>query len=379
MRKLTILTPTLLAILWVFVVVFNISAQSEEGEGIGHYEEESTPNEPHEADAIWNIAWSPDGSKIAYAFGSNTSQCNLSNNDYSVHILDANTYAEIGNLAGQNMCPAMELEWSPDGTLMLLANTEYAIIWDVNTGQAVSSINTAVMLDPFVDHEWSPDGSKIASLSSANYLVRVWDPLTGIETNSFNMQGDYAVALSWNPNGIQLALASSTIEIWDISTGTQVQPIFTSSAADVSWSPDGSKIAAVLSTNDIRIFDATTGNLMNTLIGHSSTISEVVWRNDSRILASSSLDSIVIVWDAVAGTVLETFTNSGTGYTLDWNPDGQEITFSSANSDGSSSTVNIEVPEISCTMTSMNVVTSNTAELNSAIQHRFTLHRLSCE
>jgi hypothetical protein len=42
----------------------------------------------------------------------------------------------------------------------------------------------------------------------------------------------------------------------------------------------------------------------------------------------------VVVSDAVAGTALETLTNSGPVYTLDWSPDGSQLVYGGARSDG---------------------------------------------
>lgn len=47
----------------------------------------------------------------------------------------------------------------------------------------------------------------------------------------------------------------------------------------------------------IKIWDAYTGEIMQTLAGHTEGISDVAWSNDGLYLASASDDKTIMIWN----------------------------------------------------------------------------------
>jgi WD40 repeat protein len=64
----------------------------------------------------------------------------------------------------------------------------------------------------------------------------------------------------------------------------------------VSWSPDGRLIAAS-SADTARVWDAETGTLRHTLVGHSSLVLSLAWSPDPSRLVTGSLDGTAKVWE----------------------------------------------------------------------------------
>ncbi|KAI0974539.1 WD40-repeat-containing domain protein [Xylaria arbuscula] len=71
--------------------------------------------------------------------------------------------------------------------------------------------------------------------------------------------------------------------------------------SQVRISPDGRWIASSSADATIRIWEASTGRHMDTLVGHMAGVSAVAWSPDSKTLASGSDDKAIRLWDRVTG------------------------------------------------------------------------------
>lgn len=75
----------------------------------------------------------------------------------------------------------------------------------------------------------------------------------------------------------------------------------TKPVSQVRISPDGRFIASSSADATIKIWDAATGQHMDTLVGHMAGVSCVAWGPDSNTLASGSDDKAIRLWDRVTG------------------------------------------------------------------------------
>jgi Tol biopolymer transport system component len=208
----------------------------------------------------FNAAWSPDGSKIAFA-------SDRGGGLYDVYVMSATppaTPTQLTTNAANDWTP----NWSPDGTQIVLGSERDATpstaddenVYKMNadgTGQTQLTNDVASDGGP----AYSPDGSKIVFRSKRGGCPTncYWELFTmnadgSNETGLTDNDEPYEVTSSWSPDGTQIVFqvnpaAGTPIptsnDIWRIDAdGTDEVHLTTNgdSEGGPTWSPDGSKV-----------------------------------------------------------------------------------------------------------------------------------------
>jgi WD40 repeat protein len=73
--------------------------------------------------------------------------------------------------------------------------------------------------------------------------------------------------------------------------------------------PDNKQIAVGDRNHSIKIWNANTGKLMHTLLGHTDHIRSLSYSSDSKQIVSASFDSIIKIWNSLTGKLIQTLTD----------------------------------------------------------------------
>ena len=134
--------------------------------------------------------------------------------------------------------------------------------------------------------------------------------------------------MAFHPDGNTLASGSydQTLRLWDANTGELLNTLekLKNSINSVAFSPDGNTLAG--GSVGIRLWDANTGEHLKTLIGHTNAVLSVAFSPDGNTLASGSWDHTIRLWNPNTGEHLKTLEGHTDAVTsVAFSPDGQTI------------------------------------------------------
>jgi hypothetical protein len=224
-------------------------------------------------DSILDIAWSPDGAYVAAVTDNDELKVYHSGN--ISHFFSVST--DVGSGDQPN-----ELEFSPDGTMIAVVigrsgnggtNGEVQIYNSMN-GSEITSFNPA-SADRFYSVDWSPDGSRI--LIGGREDVWIYNTGTWSVNRSINTNRGALNSIAWAPDGNSIGVceayesSGARVRVYNVSTGLQKWVYATSTSCNaIVFSPDSTQLVAAHTYYQadgarLRVFNADTGYIVDTM------------------------------------------------------------------------------------------------------------------
>ncbi len=236
-----------------------------------------------------------------------------SSHDGDVRLWTAGENRETIHLAGH--APGMEVlsaDITRDGRLVATASRDRTVrLWDVATGSEIGLLeegHSKTVRDVFV----SPDGQRVLSVGD-DATGRLWDVdskcqvavllghARGIDTASFSADGRRIATLS---------TSDGTVRVWEAASGRPLgefrDPLAVRAGnnrqgfSSVAFTQDGDSLLLGTRSGRVLLQDLAGGE-PRTFTGHRDEVSGVVALPDGKLAVSSSRDRTCIVWDLATG------------------------------------------------------------------------------
>jgi WD40 repeat protein len=279
-----------------------------------HLYDVSTGKHLHRLEHYWasRIAYAPDGKAIASARGR------------TIRLWDPITGKELFTEFEGHRSGITAVALSPNGKLVASGGDNIRL-WQADTGALIHKIEVKGFIAAVA---FSPDSKTLAS-AGRDRAVRLWDTASGKPTGELKGHNLVLCGVAFSPNGQYLASGDiqSTIRIWEVKTGKILHTIDMQSgteALSLAFSPDSKSLACGGAWNDssflpkgvfiiqgvkmirkegtyVLQWDLKRGKEVRRFGGLEDKITSIAFSRDGTILAASSHDGKIGLWDTATG------------------------------------------------------------------------------
>ncbi|MDX2035103.1 MAG: c-type cytochrome domain-containing protein [Isosphaeraceae bacterium] len=255
------------------------------------------------SERIYDIAFSPDGKKLAVASG----DPGMFGTAKLYDVAPDGKATLVKDLVESTDC-VFAVAFSPDGKKLAAAGADRAIrFFDVATGKLDATIEDHA--DWIFDIAFSPDGKRLAS-ASRDKTAKVFDAEKKESLVTFPAHGDtvYAVAFSKDGKSVISGGADNQIRVWNPDEDAkQVKNVtgFGGPIFKLLVHPDGDRVVAVGQDKVVRVFDKFAPK--HAMQGHNDWIYSLALSPDGKTIATGSWDGEVRLWTIDDGKPVKDF------------------------------------------------------------------------
>jgi eukaryotic-like serine/threonine-protein kinase len=236
------------------------------------------------------------GQVLEIAINSTTGLICTASRDGVAHISNL-TNPSASRTIAPNTGAISGIDFSPDGSSLILATSGELSLWDVSNGKKLRDYSApGLVANELI---FDPTGSYFYG-ACADGHVRKWrvDSPTPVAQAMIDPAGLYDVKLSPDRRMIVVTGDTQSVALLDAQT---LQPIrrYTGHQGGVlgaAFHPDGQRLATCGNDRTIRIWDLQTATELIALRGHRRGVQHIGFSLDGALLASTSDDGTVKIW-----------------------------------------------------------------------------------
>lgn len=233
-------------------------------------------------DFVVALAWSPDGRSLGVAGG-----------ESRICLLQGLADKPTAKVVGEHMMGAVAVAWQPGGRLFASAGQDGRLLmFDANSGEVVMTKRPS--RQPAGALIWAPDGKHLAY--AAGKSIFLCSPETD-EPILLHESEAAIVALAYDKSGRELAAArNGGMDLHRFVPQHQHRRYsWASPCLTAAFSPNGRYLATGTQDGAVHFWYLATGK-DSQMRGYPERVLTTSWRNDSRYLATTAANQIV-VWD----------------------------------------------------------------------------------
>lgn len=271
-------------------------------------------------------------------------------NESNATIWDIETGAELNKIANVNEKFFTRLWFIGDKNWLLTSSNKESKIWDIDNGKLLFELKG--LNKTIYQHFLSPDQKRLITLSYDDASVRIWDIDGGkliAELKGKKTVGTIQISPDWkyivtpsfferslrlwdcangqlitefnpheiNPNGIVFSKDSKfmfsyggdkTIRKWEMPSGKLIQSYDgLKLIKTLAYNDEKNEVLASSFTGEIKLWDAETGKVIQSFIGHTGSINVAMFGLKDNTIISASDDQTIKIWNKTTGKVKNTF------------------------------------------------------------------------
>lgn len=198
-------------------------------------------------------------------------------------------------------------------------------VWNLKEGRQIRAMETGntQQKESISDLSLSPDGNLAISASDA---VRLWDVQSGRLTSIFAGHGrKVATVKLLGDNKTVLSTGGAALIAWD-RAATPEPRVFSIPGVklrSLAISADGSKLLSGGADGSLGVWDAATGHLLRSFIGHTKPVLAVALSPNGDLALSTGVDGTIRLWRTDTGTLQAILAEGVHSYFLSFSRDGE--------------------------------------------------------
>ncbi len=271
---------------------------------------------------VQSLAFSPDEKRVAVGTG-----------DGALRVVDLDS-AVLSEPQSGHETAILVTEWSADGRWIATGSSRDGRI-SIYDGESGGFIHT------FIGHAQSvaaiaftPDGTGLVT-SSSDSRIRVFETETGAPRVDLPGHTGPVRCVDWSPDGRWVVTGGydGTARIWDAESWAEARTLRCGPGPvnDVAFSPDGEQLAVVSQDAFLRVFSLETGEPYYGVNDGEFAIFDVAWSPDGLRLATAHADGKFRLHDSLSGRVLgRRDVGHGFCFSVAFSPDGKKLAAASS-------------------------------------------------